>query len=136
MKLTLLTALTGLILLAVIVELLRRRQLREKYGILWLGVGLVVLPLAAFPRLLDNVAGTLGVASGVSLVLFLGIAFLLLVCIHLSWEVSRLEEETRTIAEELALLRTRLDATEAAPRAQEVEVVAGIETADLAAHND
>ena len=89
-------------------ELLRRRQLREKYAILWLAVGLVILPLAFFPRLLDDVAGALGVASGVSLVLFLGIVFLLLVCVHLSWEVSRLEEETRTLAEDLALLRTEL----------------------------
>ncbi|GGO18308.1 DUF2304 domain-containing protein [Micromonospora parathelypteridis] len=114
MKLTLVTGLTGLILLATIVELLRRRQLREKYGMLWLGVLVIVIPLSLFPRLLDNVAELLGVASGVSLVLFLGIVFLLLVCVHLSWEVSHLEEETRTLAEEFALLRTEIDADRAA----------------------
>jgi hypothetical protein len=105
-RLTILTALTGLVVLAVIVELLRRRQLREKYAMLWLGVVVVVIPLALYPGLLDNLAGKVGIASGVSLVLFLGIVFLLLVCVHLSWEVSRLEEETRTLAEDLALLRT------------------------------
>ncbi|MEU8184852.1 DUF2304 domain-containing protein [Micromonospora sp. NPDC049044] len=114
MKLTLVTGLTGLILLATIVELLRRRQLREKYGMLWLGVLVIVIPLSLFPRLLDNVAELLGVASGVSLVLFLGIIFLLLVCVHLSWEVSHLEEETRTLAEDFALLRTEIDAERAA----------------------
>ncbi|MFG2049770.1 DUF2304 domain-containing protein [Micromonospora sp. NPDC048935] len=114
MKLTLVTGLTGLILLATIVELLRRRQLREKYGMLWLGVLVIVIPLSLFPRLLDNVAELLGVASGVSLVLFLGIIFLLLVCVHLSWEVSALEEETRTLAEDFALLRTEIDADRAA----------------------
>ncbi|MBM7495009.1 hypothetical protein JOD64_006231 [Micromonospora luteifusca] len=114
MKLTLVTGLTGLILLATIVELLRRRQLREKYGMLWLGVLIIVIPLSLFPRLLDNVAELLGVASGVSLVLFLGIIFLLLVCVHLSWEVSHLEEETRTLAEDFALLRTEIDADRAA----------------------
>ncbi|MGS2615706.1 DUF2304 family protein [Micromonospora sp. LZ34] len=114
MKLTLVTGLTGLLLLGTIVELLRRRQLREKYGMLWLGVLLVVIPLSLFPRLLDSVAGMLGVASGVSLVLFLGIVFLLLVCVHLSWEVSALEEETRTLAEEFALLRAEIAAERAA----------------------
>ncbi|MET7710222.1 DUF2304 domain-containing protein [Micromonospora sp. NPDC005413] len=114
MKLTLVTGLTGLILLATIVELLRRRQLREKYGMLWLGVLVIVIPLSLFPRLLDNVAELLGVASGVSLVLFLGIVFLLLVCVHLSWEVSHLEEETRTLAEDFALLRAEIDADRAA----------------------
>jgi hypothetical protein len=52
------------------------------------------------------------VASGVSLVLFLGVVFLLLVCIHLSWETSRLEEKTRTLAEEIALIRAELSERE------------------------
>ncbi|MFI6242649.1 DUF2304 domain-containing protein [Micromonospora sp. NPDC050795] len=114
MKLTLVTGLTGLLLLGTIVELLRRRQLREKYGMLWLAVLIIVIPLSLFPRLLDNVAELLGVASGVSLVLFLGIVFLLLVCVHLSWEVSALEEETRTLAEDFALLRAEIDTDRAA----------------------
>ncbi|MFC7550078.1 DUF2304 domain-containing protein [Plantactinospora sp. GCM10030261] len=116
MKLTLVTGLTGLLLFGTIVELLRRRQLREKYAMLWLGVLLIVVPLSLFPRLLDNVAETLGVVSGVSLVLFLGIVFLLLVAVHLSWEVSRLEEETRTLAEDLALLRAEVRADLRSPR--------------------
>lgn len=110
MRLAVTTALTGLLLLIVILELLRRRQLREKYAILWLCVLVVILPVAAYPRLLDGVAEFLGIASGASLILFLGFVFLLLVSIHLSWEVSRLEEETRTLAEELALLRTDIQA--------------------------
>ncbi|WP_433528612.1 DUF2304 domain-containing protein [Micromonospora sp. CA-263727] len=122
MKLTLVTGLTGLVLLATIVELLRRRQLREKYGMLWLGLLFVVIPLSLFPTLLDGVADLLGVATGVSLVLFLGIVFLLLVCIHLSWEVSRLEEETRTLAEEFALLRAEVEA-DRADRADRQELV-------------
>nr|MDT0657573.1 DUF2304 domain-containing protein [Micromonospora sp. DSM 115978] len=109
-RLTVVTAVTGLLVLGAILELLRRRQLREKYALLWLAVGLAVVPLALFPRLLDGVAETAGVASGVSLVLFLGFVFLLIVTAHLSWEVSRLEEETRTLAEDLALLRLAADA--------------------------
>jgi hypothetical protein len=92
----------------VILELLRRRQLREKYAMLWLAVIAVILPIAIFPRALDGVATKLGIASGASLILFLGVVFLLVVSIHLSWEVSRLEEETRTLAEDAALLRTEL----------------------------
>ncbi|MEV6522779.1 DUF2304 domain-containing protein [Longispora sp. NPDC051575] len=112
MKLTIVTATTGLILVAVIVELLRRRQLREKYGMLWLAVGLVVVPSALFPGTLDRFARTIGIASGISLVLFLAVSFLLLVCVHLSWEVSRLEEETRVLSEEVALIHARLGADE------------------------
>jgi hypothetical protein len=113
MRLAITSALTGLVLLIVILELLRRRQLREKYAILWLAVIIVILPVAVYPRLLDGVAGFLGIASGASLILFMGFVFLLLVSIHLSWEVSRLEEETRTLAEDMALLRAEVRQSQA-----------------------
>jgi len=121
-KLTIVTGLTALAVLAFMVELLRRRQLQEKYAILWLGVGIVMVPLAFFPTLTDNLARLLGIVSGVSLVLFLGIVFLLLVTVHLSWEVSRLEEETRTLAEDLALLRTELGRPRPSPDAPAEEL--------------
>jgi hypothetical protein len=108
MGLVITSGVTAFILLVVILELLRRRQLREKYAMLWLAVIAVILPIAIFPRALDGVATKLGIASGASLILFLGVVFLLVVSIHLSWEVSRLEEETRTLAEDAALLRTEL----------------------------
>ena len=107
-QLTIVTGLTAIALLVFMVELLRRRQLQEKYAILWLVVSIVILPMAFFPFLTDDLAEAIGIASGVSLVLFLGIVFLLLVTVHLSWEVSRLEEETRTLAEDLALLRSEI----------------------------
>lgn len=105
MKLTIVTGLTGIAVLAFVLELLRRRKLQEKYAILWLVVAIVVVPLAFYPSLLDTAADFLGIAYGVSLVMFLAIVFLLLVCMHLTWEVSRLEEESRTLAEEIALIR-------------------------------
>jgi hypothetical protein len=95
-------------LLVLIFELLRRRQLREKYAVLWMAVGLLTLPFGLVPDSLNATASHLGVASGASLVLFLAVVFLLLVCIHLCWEASRLEDETRALAEEVALIRTEL----------------------------
>jgi hypothetical protein len=108
LRLSFLTAIAALLVLVVIVELLRRRQLREKYAILWMCAVPVILVLGFFPRLLDSICDLVGVESGVSLVLFLGVIFLLMVCIHLSWEASRLEEKTRTLAEEITLIRTTL----------------------------
>jgi hypothetical protein len=108
MKLAILTGVTALLLIVFIFELLRRRQLREKYAVLWLIVGLVTLPFGFFPESVDTVTGHLGVKNGASLVLFLAVVFLLLVCIHLSWEASQLEDETRTLAEEVALIRTEM----------------------------
>jgi hypothetical protein len=110
LTLRILTAVAGLAVLGFILELLRRRQLQEKYAILWLVVGIVTVPVAIFPELINLTARAIGIASGVSLIMFLGVMFLLLFCVHLSWEVSRLEEETRTLAEEIALIRTEREA--------------------------
>ena len=108
MQLSILTSITGVMVLAYILELLRRQQLREKYAAIWLAIGLLIAPLGFFPTLLDSTARRLGVASGVSLVLFAGFVLVLLVSLHLSWEASRLEAETRTLAEDVALIRAQL----------------------------
>lgn len=101
-----LVALVGSVLiLAGIVELLRRRQLKEKYAVLWLLVGVVLVIFTAFPALLERISTALGVAVPTNLLFFVAILFLVGVVLHLSWEASRLENETRKLAEDVAILR-------------------------------
>jgi hypothetical protein len=99
------------LILAGIVELLRRRQLKEKYAVLWLVVGIVLVVFTAFPALLARLASGLGVAVPTNLLFFVAIMFLVGVVLHLSWEVSRLENETRKLAEDVAILRLDLAET-------------------------
>ncbi len=100
---------TAALVIGFVIELLRRRQLREKYAILWLFVGSVVGLLSVFPRLLTWAAGTADVEVPTNLLFFLAIVLLLSVAMHLSWESSRHEERTRVLAEEVALLRGELE---------------------------
>jgi hypothetical protein len=88
-----------------IARLVRRGQLREKYAMLWMAVGgaVVVMSLSRGP--MDAVARALGLKYGPSILFLLAIMFLMAVVAHLSWELSRLEERTRKLAEELALMR-------------------------------
>jgi hypothetical protein len=105
-----LIALVGSVLiLAGIVELLRRRQLKEKYAVLWLIVGLVLVVFTAFPALLTRISTALGVAVPTNLLFFVAILFLVGVVLHLSWEASRLENETRKLAEDMAIMRMDLN---------------------------
>lgn len=86
-------------------ELLRRQHVKEKYAALWFLSGIAIAVLALFPGLLDFLADTLHVASGPNLLFLLVLIVLGLVCVHLSVAVSRLEEQNRTLAEEIGLLR-------------------------------
>ena len=90
-----------------IVQLVRRRQLKEKYAILWLLLCTVTLVLLFFPRLLFRAAEIVGVQVPANLLFAVTLALLAGILVHLSWESSRTEERTRRLAEEVALLRLR-----------------------------
>lgn len=106
-------AIVGAILvLGFMLELLRRRQLSEKYAALWLIVGVGVLSLLLAPELLQAASDALGFAVPANLLFLVALTLLLGVSVHLSWELSRLEDETRALAEELALLRSRVERLE------------------------
>ncbi|HEX3792762.1 MAG TPA: DUF2304 domain-containing protein [Pseudonocardiaceae bacterium] len=99
----------SVLVLAGIFELLRRRQLSEKYAVLWLVVGVLILALTVFPQLLNLISRSVGVVVPLNLLFFVAVVFLFCVTLHLSWELSRLENETRKLAEDLAILRLEVD---------------------------
>jgi len=88
-----------------IIVLVRRRHLKAKYSLLWLSVGAVMVIIAAVPGLLDWTAERLGIWYQPTLLILLGLALLLLIVVHFSYELTRSENRTRSLAEQLALLR-------------------------------
>ena len=108
MKSHLVALVGGVVSVGLIVEMLRR-NMKEKYAVLWLAVGVAMLSLAIWPPLLDTAAHLLDIKSGPNLLLFVGVLVLIVVCVQLSWEVSRLEDKSRALAEEIGLLRFDLE---------------------------
>ncbi|WP_438353536.1 DUF2304 domain-containing protein [Microbacterium sp. CJ88] len=100
----------AVVLLVIVIWMLLTRKLREKYAVLWLVLGVVVLVLGLFPQLLLGLTSALGVQLPVNLLFAMAIVLLLGVALHLSWELSQAEEEIRRTAEEVAILHTRVDA--------------------------
>jgi hypothetical protein len=103
-------ALAVLVALAifVIIRLVRRRHLKAKYSLLWLTLGGFMVVIAAVPGLLDWTAARLGIYYQPTLLILLGLALLLLIVMHFSYELSRMENRVRTLAEEAAILRHRV----------------------------
>lgn len=103
-------ALAILVALAIvgIIVLVRRRHLKAKYSLLWLSLGAVMVVIAAVPGLLDWTAERLGIWYQPTLLILLGLALLLLIVVHFSYELTRSENRTRELAEQLALLRLRV----------------------------
>ncbi|MBN9213848.1 MAG: hypothetical protein ABS62_03075 [Microbacterium sp. SCN 70-200] len=99
----------AVIVLVIIVSLLLRRQLREKYATLWIVIGLVILVLAIFPGLLLWLSDALGVEVPSNLIFALALVLLIGVALHLSWELSLAEDEVRRVAEDVAILRADVE---------------------------
>ncbi|MFC0429406.1 DUF2304 domain-containing protein [Kutzneria buriramensis] len=99
----------SLVLVAGIIEMLRRRQFTEKYAVMWLVVAVIVLVLAIWPHSLVDLANLIGIAIPTNLLFFVAIVFTVGVSVHQSWELSRLESETRKLAEDLAILRLEIE---------------------------
>jgi hypothetical protein len=104
------------IMLGLVLELVRRRRLIERYALLWMVVALILLVLAIWNQLLAHVSHAIGieVPANALFIAGLGLAFLLL--LHFSVITSRLSAETKILAQEVA----RLDAEVRAARAAAV----------------
>ena len=97
------------VLIVVILELIRGRRLKERYALLWLATGIVLLVLSAWRGGLNTVAGWLGVTGYPPAVLFaVATLFILLVLLHYSTVLSKLTDENVELAQRIALLEERL----------------------------
>ena len=109
--------------LLVVIELIRRGRLKEKYSLLWLFAGGVLLVFSSSRYLLEYVAHLLGVFYPPSLLFLLAFLFLLLITLHFSVVVSGLSEKNKQLAQEVALLRQEMQ--EAMKRTTENSDVSG-----------
>jgi hypothetical protein len=100
--------------LTLLLEMLRRRRLREKYAVFWGLVAVATLVVALFPVLLTRAAALVGVEIPSNLLFFVASMVLFVVSVQHSSELGRLEERSRTLAEELALLRMQVASLKAA----------------------
>jgi hypothetical protein len=109
-------AIASMLLLVVVFELIRSRRLRERYALMWLLTGVVLLGLSVWRDGLNTIAGWFGV-TGYPPAVFFAVAsfFVLIVLLHYATVISKLADQNVILAQRLALLEARLG--EAAPRA-------------------
>jgi len=92
-------------LMVMLLELVRRRRLKEKYSLLWLFTTLVLLVLSMSKGLLDKLALLLGIYYAPSAFFLLAFMFMMLIMVQFSIVISKLSERNQLLAQELALLR-------------------------------
>jgi hypothetical protein len=108
-RVSIVAALAALLLLFVIFELIRSRRLQERYAMLWLLTGIVILVLGLWRDLLSRIADLVGIAYPPSALFALAGLFILVLLLHYSTVISKLSDENMILAQRLALLERRVE---------------------------
>jgi hypothetical protein len=109
----------GLFLL--VFELVRRRRLMERYALLWLFSTAVLLALAVWRDLLDQVASAIGIFYAPSALFAVAFGFVLVLLLHFSLVISALADQAKVLAQHVGILQARIDELERAQLAAERE---------------
>ena len=91
-------------LILVLLDLVRRRRLLERYALLWLFSAAILLALAIWRDLLADVADLIGVAYPPNALFLIAFGFVLVLLLHFSLAVSRMSDQIKVLAQRLALL--------------------------------
>jgi cell division protein FtsW (lipid II flippase) len=110
LKVSIAAAIASALLLLVVFELIRSRRLRERYALLWLLTGLVLLVLSLWRGGLNTIAGWVGIETYPPAVLFAVASFFILaVLLHYSTVISKLTDQSVVLAQRVALLEAELE---------------------------
>jgi hypothetical protein len=99
----------SILIMLVVVELVRRKKLREEYSWLWLVTGAFIILLVVWYDLLVFVTHLIGAIAPTTTLFIFGLIFLMLISLHYSIQISRLSQQVKNMAQELAILRGQID---------------------------
>jgi hypothetical protein len=116
LRVSIVASIAAVLLILVVLELIRSRRLHERYALLWLLTGVVLLVLSAWRGGLNTIAGWVGVTGYPPAVLFaVATLFILVVLLHYSTVISRLSDQNSILAQRLALLEERVNEESPSP---------------------
>jgi hypothetical protein len=107
-RVSIVASIAAAVFLLIIFELIRSRKLQERYALLWLITGGVILLLSVWRDALRLVAEQIGIAYPPSALFVIGFLFILAVLLHYSTVISELAERNVALAQDIALLEERL----------------------------
>lgn len=95
-----------------VIEMLRRRRLRERHAAWWIVAGGIAIVVSVFPVVLEQAAHFLGFDLPINLVFFASLVVLFLVALQHSSELTELESHNRSIVEKLVVLELKVEQLE------------------------
>jgi len=99
----------SLIFLGYIIYLVKNSNLKEEYSFLWIAVSIIMIAISTFPQILNFLRKFLGFSFIENILYFFSLFFLLVLSLQMTVQVSKLTNQTKTLAQKLALLEEKLN---------------------------
>lgn len=99
----------AVVIALVVVFYIRRWRLREEYSLLWLFLSAALIILTIDQGVMEWAADRLDVSYSPAVLFFLALAFVAVMLFHYSLEISRLSDQNKMLAQEMSLLRAKLE---------------------------
>lgn len=99
----------SILFMAFVITLVRNNKLEEKYSILWIIFGIIIIVISFYPSIIDKVSNITGVVYGPSLIFLISFIILIIYIIHLSIVATKQNERIVKAAQEIAILKYELE---------------------------
>lgn len=109
LRMRLFTFAIGASLFILIIELVRRKKIREEYSFLWLLSGAIICILSLWYEALSWITKIVGAAYAPSILFFFGLIFLAVISIFYSVKLSSLSNQVKNLAQKTAIMEAEKD---------------------------
>lgn len=108
----------SIFIFVVVIELIRRNYLKERYSLIWLATSVILILFSVWRKLLDYISLKLGIYYPPSFLFLVAITFLVVLLLHFSTIISSLSEKNKRLAQEMGILKSRIDVLEKKRRSE------------------
>ena len=104
-KVQIVAIIASVLIIVLIIELIRRKKIREEYSLLWLFTGIIVLVFSLWREGLHIISDLIGIAYPPTTLVLILVGGIFSVLVHFSMVISKLTEKNKSLVQELGLLR-------------------------------
>ena len=101
--------LASIAIMALVIEMVRRRKLREEYSWLWMVTGALIILLVIFYDLLVFITHLIGAIAPTTTLFIFGLLFLMLISLYYSMQITKLSLQVKEMAQQLTLLKDEVE---------------------------
>ena len=99
----------SMVFLFIIIELVRKRKLQEKYSILWIFMSIILIVLSSTPKVINKLAKLLDIKNPPSFLFLFGLVYLIIYNLHITVVVSLQSEKITRLTQEIGLIKEKIE---------------------------